>query len=98
MTTQTQTIIKAALDADPTMTDSDRKAVEEAMQGRDPFETMPRRVAYAEAAERLGVTRGRIKQLVKAGTLAPIYMGRSKRATGVTEASLVALLRGRRTA
>jgi len=99
MTTQTQTIIRAALDADPTLSDTDRRAMEIAMKGRDPFDAdMPRRITYGAAAERLGVSRARIKQLVKIGSLVPIRTGTSKRASGVTEASLLALLRGRRRA
>lgn len=96
MTTQTKTIIRAALDADPTLSETDRKAVEVVMDGRDPFEEMPRCIRYAKAAELLGVKRCRIKQLVASGVLVPIRTKADGRASGVTEKSLLALLRGQR--
>lgn len=95
MTTNTKTIIRAAMAADPTITEADQRRVEAAMNGEEAaMEDAPRIVRYSEAAARLGVTRNRIKQLVANGTLDAVYLRNAKtgevisRASGVTEASL----------
>ena len=95
MTTQTKSIIRAALASDPTITDENRKAVEIAMQGRDPFEELPRCIRYEQAAHLLGVSKSRIKQLVAENKLIPVRPEGTARAIGVTEKSLLALLHGR---
>lgn len=95
MTTNTKTIIRAAMAADQTITEEEQRRVEAAMNGEEAaLDDPPRIVRYAEAAARLGVTRVRIKQLVADGTLEAVRLRNARtgrvflRASGVTEASL----------
>lgn len=95
MTDTTRTIIRAAVEADKTLTPTDREAIESVMDSRDPFDTLlPRLVRYEEAAAQLRCSRARIKQLVASGALVRVVPHGGKRAIGVTERSLRELLSG----
>ena len=96
MTDTTRTIIRAAVEADKTLTPTDREAIESVMDSRDPFDTLPRLVRYEEAAAQLRCSRSRIKQLVASGALVRVVPHGGVRAIGVTERSLRELLSGGR--
>lgn len=97
MNPTTVTLIRAALETDPSLTPAMRvkivDAIEGAVGGAD-GNALDKCVTFTEAAKVLGKSRKRIQQLVANGSLEAVKFPGSSRASGVRESSLRRLVNG----
>lgn len=94
MTSNTKIIIRQVVNGDVTATEEEKKQIDAALRGKveeTPSE-VPRFLSYKEASKKLRRSVSRIRQLVASGRLVPVHLGEN-RASGVTEASVLALFK-----
>ena len=93
----TMDVVRATLRADPSVTPGERARLLALLRNGNPgaapaIPTGPRLLRHREVAERLGVSKRTVQSLLSGGILRPVTLPGRKRALGVAESDVCALL------
>ena len=95
MMPQTKTMLRACLQADPSIINSEREKLLTLLErhGEEPA-TPPRLLRRVEVAQRLSISTRAVDRLCREGTLSKCLLPGRQRSTGVLESTVNALIRG----